>query len=343
MPRFVAVLGSLLAACAVLTARQVAVYRADTQTVPVYATVIGPDGRLITDLKQEDFVVVDDGRPQPITLFDASVQPISIVIMLDMSGSMSGNLRTLRSAAVQMFTRLLPKDKARVGSFGDRIVIAPEAFTNDVDTLTRALWFDLAAGGPTPLWGAVNAAMASLSRLDGRRVVLVLSDGKNTGIRMVNGLPVGPTLKETIERADVEDFMVYAIGMRSRMAFGTGGPGRLGGPGGSGPRGGRGRGGFRGPVGGGSDEPDSGLREVAEASGGGYFELSVTGDDSPDTSANLGALFAKVADELHRQYLIGFVPPDSDGRVHRIGVRVKDPAVQVRARQSYRAPGKPGA
>jgi Ca-activated chloride channel family protein len=165
--------------------------------VSVYATVLDPsDGRLVTDLTRDQFEVFDNGRLQPLTIFDNREQPISIVIMLDMSGSMSGNVPTLRRAAVQMFTNLRPDDKARVGSFGDRITLS-EHFTNDTDELIRALWFDLTPGGGTPLWGAVNVAMTALAHLDGRRVVLVLSDGKDTaGGR---GRPA-VTLPEMIDR-----------------------------------------------------------------------------------------------------------------------------------------------
>lgn len=319
--------GPLLAAALVAVRAQEPVYRAAVRTVPVYATVIGPDGRLVTDLGRDAFRVFDDGRPQTISLFDNSVQRISIVVMLDMSGSMSGNLSVLRSAAVQMFTRLLPDDKARVGSFGNRIVLSPDAFTNDVDALTRALWLDLDPGGPTPLWGAINAAMGALSPLDGRRVVLVLSDGKNTGLRAVSGRPTGPTLEETTDRAVTEDFMVYAIGMRSRGAFAA--PGGAGGSGIGGIGGGRRRGrvppsayGF-----GESDEPDPGLREIAAESGGGYFDL--TGAE------HLGPVFARVADELHHQYLLAFAAPVLDGEVHRLEVRINKPSLTVRARKSY--------
>src|SRR5262245_65887230 len=98
--------------------------------------------------------------------------------MLDMSGSMHGNLATLRASAVQLFTRLLPQDRARVGNFGDRIILS-DAFTNDPDTLIRALYLDLQPGGATPLWRAIDTAMDALARLDGRRVVLVLSDGRD--------------------------------------------------------------------------------------------------------------------------------------------------------------------
>ncbi len=336
--RLVAVSVFALGLVVLLRAQEPPVFRAATETVPVYVTVIGADGRLVTDLPRESFQVFDNGRPQPITLFDSSVQPISIIVMLDMSGSMSGNIPTLRTAAVQMFTRLLPADKARVGNFGYRIDIEPGHFTNNVDDLTRALWLDLEPGGPTPLWGAVNAAMTALSSLDGRRVVLVLTDGKNTGLRIVNGIPAGPALKEVMDRAEAEDFMIYSIGMRSReSAFqspsftpGSGGGGRPG-MGGFGGRGGYG-GGSRSRQTMASDEPDPGIRQLADASGGGYFELQGT--------SNLGEIFAQVADELHRQYLVGYVMPEADGKPHQIDVHVTDPAMKARARKSYVAAGR---
>ena len=63
-------------------------FRSGVQTVPIYATVIDSNGRLMPDLKEEDFEVLDNCKPAPITLFDATVQPIAVVIALDMSGSM---------------------------------------------------------------------------------------------------------------------------------------------------------------------------------------------------------------------------------------------------------------
>lgn len=290
--------------------------------MPVYATVLdAADSRLVTNLTRADFEVLDNGRPQPLTVFDNGEQPIRIVIMLDLSGSMLGNLPILRRAAVQMFTRLRPDDKARVGGFGDRIVLS-ERFTNDQDELIRALWFDLAPGGGTPLWGAVNVAMTALAHLDGRRVVLVLSDGKDTAGG--HGRPA-VTLAEVAGRSQAEDFMIYAIGLASRMSLN----GFAGGGGGYGGRGGRGGGGSRGR-GPGGDEPDPGMKELATESGGGYFELH-------DTDA-LGPTFERIADELHRQYLLGFTAPERDGKPHTIEVRVTTPGLTVRTRRSYLAP-----
>ena len=91
-------------------------------------------------------------------------------------------------------------------------------------------------------------------------------------------------------------------------------------------RGGYGRGGGR-QQSGQPDGPDPGLRKIAAASGGGYFELTTTRD--------LATVFARVADELHRQYLLGFVPQKLDGKAHRLEVRVKGEGLVARARKSY--------
>jgi Ca-activated chloride channel family protein len=298
---------AVLTASVVLDAQQVTVFRSATQLVPVYVTVIDESsGHLVTDLTRDDFEILDNGRPQTITQFSSAIQPISIVVMLDMSGSMIGNLPTLRNAAVQMFTRLLPDDKARVGSFGDRITLS-DKFTNDQNELIRALWLDLTPGGATPLWGAVNVAMTALGHLEGRRVVLVLTDGKDTGSFWAGpGGRAGTTLPEVVKRAQIEEFLLYAIGMRSR---GLGGRSVTFG-----------------------DEPDPGLRELAAETGGGYFELH--------EADAMGPTFARVADELHRQYLLGFLAPDADGRLHQIAVNVKRAGAVSRARRNYLAPKK---
>ena len=78
--------------------------------------------------------------------------------------------------------------------------------------------------------------------------------------------------------------------------------------------------------------PDPGLKELAEDSGGGYFEVTHETD--------LKALFTRVAEELHRQYWIGF-EPRADGKVHTLKLTVKKPGLTVRARQTYLAPAPP--
>src|SRR5688572_31932545 len=130
MTRFRA--GLAVAVCffgAALTAQQ-PVFRGAGDVVRVFSTVTDRDGRLVTALGRDDFEVRDEGKPQPITQFDNTPQPIRLIVMLDVSGSMEGNLQLLRAASDELFTRLRPDDMARVGSFGE-VVDVGTGFTRD--------------------------------------------------------------------------------------------------------------------------------------------------------------------------------------------------------------------
>src|SRR3954470_12066950 len=114
------------------------VFRGGGDVVRVFATVTNRDGRLVTTLARDAFEVRDEGKPQPITQFDNTPQPIRLIVMLDVSGSMEGNLPLLRGAADQLFARLRPDDIARVGTFGKDVTISP-TFTHDPRELREAL------------------------------------------------------------------------------------------------------------------------------------------------------------------------------------------------------------
>jgi VWFA-related protein len=314
MSRFVTC--AIIAACVLGTlsagARQQPVFRGTGDVARIFATVTDRDGRLITMLTRDAFEVRDEGKPQPITQFDNTPQPIRLVVMLDVSGSMEGNLPLLRAAAAQLLTRLRPEDVTRVGTFGREVTISP-AFTHDPNELRAALPDAIAPDAPTPLWRAIDKAMDAFDGAgDQRPVILVLSDGKDTGAMSFRDRPVSQA--EIIDRARREDVMIYAIGMRSRGA-------RPMVPG-------IGRGGLQAMLT--ADLPDPGLARVAEDSGGGYTEIRFGQD--------LGAAFAAVADELHSQYLLGFVPPKRDGKTHAVDVRVNQGGLKPRARKSYVAP-----
>src|SRR5688500_7181771 len=125
--------GALAVCGLVLTAaaQQQPVFRGVGDAVRVFVTVTDGDGRLVTTLARDDFEVRDEGKPQPITLFDNTPQPIRLIVMLDVSGSMEGNLPLLRAGTDQLFARLRPDDLVRVGSFGREVAISP-TFTRDV-------------------------------------------------------------------------------------------------------------------------------------------------------------------------------------------------------------------
>jgi Ca-activated chloride channel family protein len=306
-----------LALCALVSivasaASQQPTFRGTADVVRVFVTATDSDGRLVTTLTRDDFEVRDEGKPQPITLFENSPQPIRLIVLLDVSGSMAGNLSLLRAAADQLFARLRGGDLARVGSFGHDVTISP-TFTRDRGELRAALPDVISADAPTPLWRAVDEAMTAFGEDgDQRRVVLVLSDGHDSG-------PIGFRQRivsqvQVIDRARDEDIMVYAVGMRSRGN-------RPATPG-------IGAGGLRAMMM--ADLPDPGLALVAEETGGGYTEIRAGQD--------LAAAFERVADELHSQYLLGFAPPKRDGKIHDVEVRVKQRGVKSRARKSYVAP-----
>lgn len=296
----------------VAAAQDQPVFRGAGDAVRVFVTVTDGEGRLVTTLAREDFEARDDGKPQPITLFDNTPQPIRLIVMLDVSGSMEGNLPLLRNAAGQLFARLRPDDVARVGTFGRQVEISP-SFTRDVNELRDALPTTIAPDAPTPLWRALDEALDAFGDEGGARpVVLVLSDGKDSGFFDFSRRPVSQA--EIIDRARNDAVMIYAIGMRSR------GTQRM-------PPG-LGRGGLGAMLT--ADLPDPGLARVAQESGGGYAEIRLGQD--------LAAAFARVADELHSQYLIGFAPPKRDGKRHDIEVRLTQRGLTARARKSYVAP-----
>jgi VWFA-related protein len=261
-------------------------FKTGVSTVSVYATVSDGAGRLIPDLVKDDFTIFDDGVPRDITLFSSDIQPITVVIMLDMSGSMFSRYLRLLSSTKWFIEALRPQDRAQIGTFGDEIAISPH-LTNDKGILLRVLRDELWPTGETPLWNALDAAMSALSAESGRRVVLTITDGQN-----MCSLPHCLKAGAVERRAVREEFMLYAIGMD-----GTG--------------------------------LEGDILSLTEETGGGHFALPV--------GADLTATFARVADELRRQYVIGFTPATLDGKLHRLDVRVMREGMKVRARRNYLA------
>ena len=340
MKRLAFIALGLAASGAGVAALQQATFKGVVRTVAVYATVTEPGGRLVPDLTRDEFQVDDNSKAQQLTVFANDVQPITVVMMLDRSVSMRRNFDLVEKAAEKFVDELQPADKARIGSFSNRIPVDPRTFTSDHGELLDILRSELQEEGPTPLWNAVNVGITALLHEEGRRVILVFTDGVDAPF---NPGPNSSSLKDVMKRAEEENVMVYAIGLAGvnnggygggrRPGGGYGGGGRGGGRGGYG---GGGRGGFggyggrgRGVGGGDPDKPDPGLAKIAAETGGGYFELTNTAD--------LASTFKRVADELHHQYLLGFAPSMLDGKTHRIDVRTKNAEMTVRARRTYLA------
>jgi len=305
-------------AVALAAEQQQPVFRAASDEVRVFATVTDRNGRLVANLKQEDFEVRDQGRRQPITLFDSTAQPIRLIVMLDVSGSMHHNLPLLREAGTHLFSRLRADDVARVGSFGKEIRIS-RTFTSNSREMAASLPDSIPSNAPTPLWEALHLALNSFGDAgDTRKVILVFTDGKDT----VSASKPG----DVIDRARREDVMIYAIWMRGLIPPPpprniTQDPAQALLKPGAGEQATFAQ----------TQEalPDPDLARVMET-GGGYIQI--------ETGQDLSAAFAAVADELHTQYMIGFAPPRRDGQVHKIDVRLRLGGMRARTRKSYVAP-----
>jgi Ca-activated chloride channel family protein len=219
-------------------------FKGGTQIVSLFATVTDAQRRLVPDLTKDDFEVLDNEKPQELIFFLNETQPVSVVVMLDTSASMTGTISLLRAAAEQFLIRLLPADKARVGAFNDKIQFSAR-FTSDRDELVSDVK-DLDYGNSTKLYDALAASIDELKPIEGRRVVLVFTDGDDTASNA--------SLGKVIDRARADEVMVYAIGFESNYFNGQ----RMV-----------------------KTRPDRGLRKLADETGGGYFELDKTADLAP--------------------------------------------------------------
>ena len=232
-------LAAAVVAAAALHAQE-ATFRSNVRVVPVITTVTDGDNRLVTDLTREDFTVFDNGQPQELTVFVNEVTPFTGVVMLDFSASMTAHLDLLKAATEQFLIRMLPDDRMQVGSFSDKIQLNG-VFLSDRDELIASLR-DLQFGNPTKLYDAIDLSLEVLEGIEGRKVVLVFSDGEDTASQFAD-------LGDVSERARLGEMMVYAIGLEAEYFNGA----RM----------------VR-------SQPDRGLRRLAEQTGGGYFELRNT-------------------------------------------------------------------
>jgi Ca-activated chloride channel family protein len=222
-------------------AAQEPTFRSGSRVVPSYVTAVDANNRLVTDLTRDDFEVFDNGRPQEITIFDNEVRPFTVVVMLDTSVSMTDRLKDLYAGAEQFLLRLMPHDKATVGAFNDKIEFA-SGFTSDRNSLVSGLKH-LDFGNQTRLYDAVHASLDELEKVEGRKVILLFTDGADFGSRQGSG--------KALERARDNEVMIYGIGLETEF--------------------------FNGQMVVRS-KPDSILNRFANETGGGYFDLKKDAD-----------------------------------------------------------------
>jgi len=316
-------------------------FKSGVELINVTATVTDKTGRFVPGLRQEDFTVYEDNVRQEVTHFSNDRVPVSLGIVLDTSGSMSGEKLDNALAAIDRFlgTLLDPTDEIfiyRFSSFPELL----QDWTTDRKRLSRVI-SRINAGGETAMYDALADAVPMAQQGQNRKkAVLLISDGNDTSSDTSLS-----QIKQLIRQTEV---MVYAIGIDGRAestTFGFPTPPRqpipipLPIPGGRRPRGGGGIG-FpfqnwpfpqnRGVAASNDRVNANALHDITDDSGG-RTEIVRTGRD-------LGPATENIADELSRQYYLGYTSSNKkDGRWHTIRVELKDPALRIRARRGYTA------
>ncbi len=326
------------------------VIKIETNLITMPVSVLDRDGRFISGLDQRDFRIFENGVEQKVDYFQSVEQPFTVVLLIDVSPSTQFRIDEIHSSAFAFVEQLRPDDRVMVVAFDDRYKVLCRP-TNDKRILRDAI-YQAQFGNGTSLYEAVDRVISrELSQISGRRAVVLFTDGVDTTSRRAS-------YDGTIADVEEVDVLFYTIRYNTeRDGFGSGGWGgnrfpRRGGTG-SGNLGGiisiiLGGGNFPGPVpgtgggrGGSSNEYETGrqyLEALAQKSGGRSFEA--------DTSANLNAAFAGIAEELRRQYSLGYYPErvGEVGERKQIRVRVMRPNLVVRAKNSYvvgQSSGKP--
>jgi len=286
--------------------------------VNVYAIARNAKGDYVTDLAAENFKVFENDRPQMIDRFSAERRPLRIAVVLDTSLSMEGDkLKSAIASAVEFLNILEPGDEGLVVTFSDDVRI-PQDLTSSRSEMESAIRKVEAKGG-TSLYDAIFRASERLAEFEGRRVIVVLSDGRDEA---ANGLEPGSlhTLEEAQERALRNEVMVFAIGLGHSLAKDAKA--------------------LRANPTARAEEMDffgrkplvSILDSLAETTGG-------TAVFSPG-AGQLRRSFEQVASDLRHQYALAYRSDDKrhDGSWRAIKVVVSRPGVSVTNRKGYYAP-----
>jgi Ca-activated chloride channel family protein len=297
--------------------------RVDMVSIPV--VVATRDGRRVADLEKKDFEVYEDKVPQQIAGFAATDEPISVVLLLDTSGSMQKKLARLQNEAIRFVNTLHPDDSVAIMSFADDVNLL-EDFSIDRKRNEYGIKETRSNGGTALFEGVWLALQEVLKPVRERKALVLFTDGVDTASRKASE-------SETLQLAKETQATIYCIYFNTEGDIDYRSPGTVGGMPLPMPR-------VR--VGPGAQAPGSSssdyykgrlyLSQLAEYSGGVLFNALTTED--------LGPAFDGIAKELASQYSIGYYPTNAkhDGKFRKIEVRVRRPDLVTRTKKGYYAP-----
>ena len=303
-----------------------------TEEVLLNVTVTDPYGHQATELTKDEFIVAEDGQRQDIASFVVSSVPVNVVLMLDASGSVISEINSLRDAASHFVTQLGPEDKTSVIEFHTNVELIQD-WTSNIDDVKHALSWRFKPGmvqtkqggftyGSTALYDALfSAADEQLKKVDGRRAIILLTDGDDTSSKVTYEQAMASMIRSgsvvyviSKARAFINELDKYRG--RANRVFGGGTAqqadmlvGRL-------------------------EQAERLMTDLATRTGGRLF--------SPLEDKQMKDVYGQVARELKNQYIITYVPRnlDHDGRLRQVKVFLARPGYAARTRDSYYAPNR---
>jgi Ca-activated chloride channel family protein len=303
------------------------VIRFDTSLVTVPVTVLDRSGRYVPQLRRENFRIYENGLEQKIAYFATTDSPFSVVLLIDTSGSTQWRLDDIQNAAINFVSKLKLSDSVMVMSFDDRIKVECKA-TTDREVITKAIRHTRTGGG-TRLYDAVEDILKKqLKTIPGRKAVVLFTDGVDTTSHRAS-------YEDTLRLAEESDAPIYSVDYDT-SGLGTGGVHAPGLPTGRGtifgipiPRPG-----IPGTTTGGANPGDyrravAYLKALSNTTGGRFY--------SGDSLFGIAQAFTWIAEELGRQYSLGYYPTKvgKAGERRQIKVKMTEADLVVKARDSY--------
>jgi VWFA-related protein len=313
------------------------VVRIDTNFVTVPVSVLDRQGRFVPNLRREDFRVFDNGVEQRIAYFEPTEKPFTVALLLDTSGSTTFHLSEIKDAAITFAKKLRPQDRVLVVTFNEQVLLLTEA-TNDLDVVTHVIQQNANTGFSTRLYDAIDLVINErLNQIKGRKAIVLFTDGVDTSSYLA-------TYRSTVREAEELDALIYPIqydtsdfiaaaqragnitivtSTRSIWPYPGRSSSRI----------------IYGPSGSSMPSPgstladykraDRYLNELADKTGARLYQAN--------DRTQLNEAFSRIAEELRRQYSLGYYPGTStqEGERRTIKVQVDQPDLAVRARASY--------
>ena len=311
------------------------VVRIETNLVTVPVSVLDRQGRLIADLKREQFKVLENGVEQKIAYFEPTEKPFTVALVLDTSGSTIFHLWEIKEAAIAFAKQLRPQDRVLVVTFDEMVMLLTEA-TNDLNVVTEVIQRNARTGFSTRLYDAVDLVIKErLNKIDGRKAIVLFTDGVDTSSYQA-------TFQSTLREVDEQDVLIYPIqydttdymvaaqqpsnvtvvtqNSSSNWPFPNRSSSRVT---------------YSNPTVQGAptkedyERADQFLHQLADKTGGRLYKAN--------DRTQLTAAFSRIAEELRYQYSLGYYPQTAleTGERRVIRVRVDQPNLAVRARESY--------